>query len=380
MKNRGLRKIALCMAIILIIDGLGGCSKSKKSAGGIIQESKEAVPSSLETVAFISPTALESFDNLPLYVGIKMGYFQSEGINLKLIEQTGTDDVKMIASGQAQFGYPSPGVMWSCIDAGITNVKAICNMNPTQMFGIAVRKDSGISTFADLKGKKIAIAVESWSALLAPLLKGAGMGLNDVTLVTYGTGRFEAVASGAAPALFTWLSEYGQLIGQGYKFNYLDGNTIAPQVSNSLCTSTDMINKEPDIVQHFINAFSKSMYFCYCNLDAAADITLLSCPSLDIGWSGAYGAAKGNLQGLFGITENDQKNRIAKGIGRFEMPMCQNTIDHLYESGAIKKEYTASDYYTNEFADKLSWDKSKIESDAAAYVCTSSQYKDAHQQ
>lgn len=377
MKKNGIKKvIGAALAAALVAGCFSGCGGAASSGGAAGAVAKTA--DGLDQVTFVSPTPLESYDYLAIYAGQKLGYFKDEGIDLKLVEQTGTDDMKMLASGQAQFAYPSPGVMWSCIDAGITDVKAICNYDSIQIFGIAVNKSAGISSFEDLKGKNIALATESWSSLLAPVLSGAGLSTKDVNMVTYGDGRFEAVGSGSTPALGTWLSEYCQLTGQGYDLDYLDGNTVAPQVSNALCTSKKMMESNPDLVQRFVNAFTKSMYFCYCNPEAAADTTLLACPNLDIDWAGALGAAKGDVQQIFGVSEADQKKTIEGGIGKFDDTMCQNAADNLHKAGAVSKEYKAADYYTNEFAEKISWDKAEIEKDAKDYKCASAQYEKAN--
>jgi ABC-type nitrate/sulfonate/bicarbonate transport system substrate-binding protein len=366
------RALTVCMFVTatLSVFGFFGCSKKKSAA----DESSPAAVSGLDKVTFISPTPLESYDYLAIYAGMALGYFKDEGIDLTLIEQTGTDDMKMIASGQAQFGYPSPGVMWSCVDAGITGVKAVCNYDSIQIFGLATNKSSNIKSFADLKGKTIALGADSWTALMAPIFSGAGMKLSDVKFMTYGNGSYEATASGAVPALATWLSEYCQLVGQGYNFGYLDGNEVAPQVSNSLCTSEALIKSNPGLVQRFVNALTKSMYFCYLNVDAAADLTLLHCPNLKIEWDGAHGAAVGDVEQIFGISSDAQKATVTAGIGKFDLKMCQNAADNLFKAGAISKQYTADGYYTNQFAEAALWDKSKIEADAAAYKCSSPQY------
>lgn len=366
------RALSVCIfaAAVLSISGFFGCSRKTAAAG-----SSSAPAADLDKVAFISPTPLESYDYLAIYAGMALGYFKDEGIDLSLIEQTGTDDMKMIASGQAQFGYPSPGVMWSCIDAGIAGVKAVCNYDSIQIFGLATNKNAGITTFADLKGKTIALTADSETAIMAPVFSGAGLNLSDVKFMTYGNGTYEATASGAASALATWLGEYCQLVGQGYDFGYLDGNEVAPQVSNSLCTSETLIKSNPDLVQRFVNAFTKSMYFCYLNVDAAADLTLLHCPNLKIEWDGAHGAAMGDVEQMFGISPDDQKAAVAGGIGKFDLKLCQNAADNLLKAGAISKQYTAGGYYTNQFVNNLTWDKSKIEADAAAYKCSSPQYK-----
>lgn len=62
----------------------------------------------------------------------------------------------------------------------------------------------------------------------------------------------------------------------------------------------------------------------------------------------------------------------------FDMTLCQNAADHLLEAGAISKEYNASDYYTNDYVEKIAWDRAAVEADATAYTCSSPQYKAAN--
>lgn len=377
-KHTLLKTLAVALAAATTISLAGCSSTSSRNGSGTSASGLTKTSDGLIQVSFVSPTALQSYDYLAIYAANKLGYFKDEGLSVKYIEQTGTDDVKMIAAGKAQFGYPSPGVFMSSIDAGVTNVKAVANYDSIQIFGIAVNRDSGIKDWSDLKGKNIASYNESWASLISPLLSKEHMSTKDVNIVSYGTGRYEATASGKAPALITWLSEYYQLVGQGYKFDYLDGNKVSPQVSNSICTSDEMIKDHPDIVKKFVRAMTKAMYFCYLNEEAAADITLLTCPNMEIDWKGALGATKGDVMQIFGTDEDAQKATIAAGIGKFDMKMAQNAANNLHQSGAISQKINASTYYTNKFVD-TSWNKASVEKDAKAYQCSSKQYKESNQ-
>ena len=136
MKNKVLGFVLACTMGTALLTGCG--SDSKKSSSLAVTED------GLTKVTFVSPTSLESYDYLAIYAGEYLGYFEDEGLEVELVEQTGTDDVKMLAAGTAQFAYPSPGVMWSCIDAGITDVRAICNYDSIMIFGLAVNPQSGI--------------------------------------------------------------------------------------------------------------------------------------------------------------------------------------------------------------------------------------------
>jgi ABC-type nitrate/sulfonate/bicarbonate transport system substrate-binding protein len=383
-KEKMLKKIGILLLAACMCFALFGCGGSGDSAEDDSTESssdsgqaEEENGGGLDHVTFVSPVALDSFDLMATYAAKHLGYFEEEGIDVEFVEQLGTDDVKMVAAGTAQFSYPSPGVFMSSIDAGIENVKAVANYCSIQIFGIASNKDANIKSWDDLKGKDVALGSESWTPLFTPILHAAGVSPDDVNMVSFGTGRYEACASGQTPALGTWLNEYYQLLGQGYDFDYLDGNTVAPQISNALCTSLDIIENNPDLVRRYIRAFAKGTYFLYLNPEAAADITLLTRPNLVIDWEGAVGAAKGTVMMQFGTDEAEQKERLDAGIGLFDFEYCQNAADNLLAAGAISNPIDASKYYTNEFVD-TGWDKAPIEADAAAYSFSSAVYVDAH--
>lgn len=386
MKKEFMKK-TVGVSLAFTITGLlfAGCGSSSDVAAGSTDAGGTASTASSETsdgltkVTFVSPTALESFDYLCIYAADYLGYFEEEGLEVEYVEQMGSDDCKMLAAGTAQFAYPSPGVMLSSVDAGVTDIQAILNYDSIQIFGFATNKDSGITDIAGLKETEIATPAEATAAVVSPILDRAGVNSDEVTFIAYGDSRYEAVASGATPALVTWLSEYYQLLGQGYDLGYIDGNEYAPQVSNSLCTSKTFAKEHPEIVEKFLRAFVKGMYFCYLNPEAAADITLLTCPNLEIDWDGACGAAVGDLKQIYGIEEEDMKADVDNGIGIFDMEMCQAACDNLYAAGTLSEEINAEDYYTNEYIEPIanSLDKAAVEADAESYQCSSKAYSEA---
>ena len=379
MKGTWKKIVSMSIAAVMSICLLAGCSSGSTggSTEGTEKTGSNGESDGLTKVTFVSPTALESFDYLCIYAADYLGYFEDEGLDVEYVEQMGSDDCKMLAAGTAQFAYPSPGVMLSSVDAGVTDIQAILNYDSIQIFGFATNKDANIKDINDLVGKEIASPAEATAAVISPVLDKAGIDPSEVTFITYGDSRYEAVSSGATPALVTWLSEYYQLLGQGYDLDYIDGNEYAPQVSNSLCTSKTFAKENPETVNKFLRAFVKGMYFCYLNPEAAADITLLTCPNLEIDWDGACGASVGDIKQIFGIEEEDMKKDVEDGIGLFDMEMCQMACDNLLSAGTLSNEIKAEDYYTNEYVEPIaeSLDKATVEKDAESYECTSEAYK-----
>ena len=164
-------------------------------------------------------------------------------------------------------------------------------------------------------------------------------------------------------------------LGLGYSgWGFLSGNDVLPQIANSVWVNTDFAAENPEAVEGFARAVTRAIYFCYCNPEAAADITFNYYPSIDCTWEGAVGAVNGNVQGMVGLTEEDQLARIeAHTIGVFDMDIVQQTMDNLLSGGSIRTALAAEDYYTNEYVD-TAWDYAEVEADADAYECTSSVY------
>ncbi|MBP1736285.1 MAG: hypothetical protein H6Q60_166, partial [Oscillospiraceae bacterium] len=369
--------LSLFIASCLIAGALTGCGSSGTSASGS-SDSGSGGGTSLTEVKWVSPAALASLDFCWIYVADALGYLEDEGIKLSIIECTDGSDAKYLAAGSADFGGFSPAVGLSAVDAGASNITAVCNVVVDNIFGLAYQKNSGISDWSDLEGKNIAILAESFPTLFNPILSAAGVDTSTVNYVVYGSAEYEALDGGQADAMGTWTSEYYKCLGMGYDWGYLDGNDVLPQIANSLWVNNDYASKNSETVKGFVRAVTKAIYFCYLNPEAAADITLNRYPEIEITWDGAVGAVKGNVYGMLGTTEEEQKARVdAHEIGVYDMDGVSQTISNLYQGGAISQELDASDYYTNDYVD-TSWDYAAVQADSDAYQFSSAVYQDAN--
>lgn len=359
------RILSMLLAAMLATTVFAGCGDSS-------EKSSESGSEDVVDITIASPTPLESFDHVVIYVAQEMGYFEEEGLNVTLEDGTGKD-TKMVSAGQAQFAYPSPGLTLSAIEGGL-DIQAICNWDIVNIFGFAVGADSGIESWGDFKGKSIALGDASWQSIAEPILAKAGISADDVEWEVVGDSRFQAVATGQCDILFTWLCEYGQCLGQGYDFSYFDGNEQIPQLSNGLVTSKAYAEANPDIVKKMTKAYTKGIYFCYANPEAAADILLTKCTSLEMDKAAAISAMEYCVKSFFGMSEEEQKAYIESGIGLYEEEPWKLAIESALSSGTITKEIDASTVYTNDYVVN-DWDKAEVEEDAANYEFQSAQFK-----
>jgi ABC-type nitrate/sulfonate/bicarbonate transport system substrate-binding protein len=341
-------------------------------AGGAILEAAEPEKSkSIDNIVFASCVALEFFGNCSLYAADYLGYFKEEGLAIQYEEAIGTIDAKMVSTGHAQFGYPSPGVILTSLEAGV-DIISVYSFQPVNIFGFASNRGA-IKKWDDLKGKSIALGDASWKSIGAPLIKAAGLDPEkDVTWVTAGDARYQSTASGQTDVLLTWDVEYGYLLGLGFDFDYLDADSVLSQLSNSVIVSTKYAAEHPDIVKRFNRAHGKGMYFTLQNPAAVADIVLRKYPGIDVTFDGAVKAIEYQVESYFGSNERERKQTLEK-IGFFSEERWKTTIEAALASGIISHPIPLEKIYTNDFVDD-SWSRADVEADAKNYVFGSEAY------
>ena len=324
----------------------------------------------LTTVTLVMPRSIETLADAPFWSAVEMGYFEEEGLALNLEEATGTD-VQMVAVGQADFALPAPSLILPSVEAGLP-IKAVLQYGAWNIFGFSALNGAGIETWEDLNGKSIALGDASWEALCQPLLDAAGV--TDVEYIVAGENRYVQVEEGKIDVLFTWLDEIYLLQAQGFDFNYIDGNEVLKNSANAIVASADTIANNPELVQGFVKAVQKGIYFVAANPEAAADIVLNKFPALanTVDWAGAIAVMDAIKVQSYGVTEEDFAE-MSNPTGFFFDYKWDINIDSCVVAGTISEAIAHEKVYTNEFVNNgmTDEDKAAVEADAAAYVFTS---------
>lgn len=392
--------VALALVLVLLLGVLAGCASKTPStetaapdastssdsnqteASSETEASTETeAPKELDTVTVVFPRSLECLDDMAYYCAEQMGYFEQEGIKLVMQEATNPDDVTLVASGQADFANPSANLILTSIEAGLP-IKVASGYDAINIFGFSALNGSGIETIDDIKGHTVALGDAAWATIAAPTLIAAGIDPEtDIEYVVCGDSRYQMVAEGQADILFTWISEYDQLIGQGFDFNYIDGNEILQCFANSFVGNVELMEQRKDVYTRFFRALDKGMYFMYCNPEAAADIVCNTYPAIDISWDGAVGVAKGRIDQAFDLGGKLVSYYVDEvGIGYMTDEKWIALMEKDVEAGVISEVLDPSICYTNDIipGPLSAEDKAQCETDAAAYTCSSAVYKAAH--
>src|SRR5687768_6989372 len=185
--------------------------------GGIGRASAAPYPK----FTWISPRGtLEVLDDYPYWIGKKMGYF--DGLEVATDMQPGPSDgtatVKFVDVGQADMGFPSPGVFSFALENGM-KLKSAFHMGALDTFSLAFRKGTGTNDLKTLEGKTILLGSAAWQSIVDPMLAVQGVDITKVKYVeagwpTWGT----ALAGGQGDAALSWEGLRAEWIGSKLDF------------------------------------------------------------------------------------------------------------------------------------------------------------------
>jgi NitT/TauT family transport system substrate-binding protein len=216
-------------------------------------------------------------DVAPIYLGKQKGIFANHNIELTLAQaQGGAAIVPAVLSGQYQFGFSN---VISLLLARSQNapLRAVANGNnstgsPSADFGGIVVKDPNIKSPKDLVGKKVAtntlknIVDTSVKTIVA---KDGG----DPTKVSFVELAFPDMAGaldkGNVDAIFVVEPFLSAAKAKGWRTigTYAD---VDPNLCVALYfTSTDLIGKNPGLVQRFTDAMKESLTYAQAHPDEA---------------------------------------------------------------------------------------------------------------
>jgi NitT/TauT family transport system substrate-binding protein len=156
------------------------------------------------------------------YYAKAKGYFADEGLDVTLIPAgTGIDQVQMVDSGQATIGIGGPEQVLAVTDKGV-KLKVFASEFQTSPVSMTCRKDSGVTTPAELKGKRL--GVKQNAELFAKLfLSKNGLSMSGVTPTTIGGSDISLIVAGKIDCMITTFAfnEPALIEGAGVPTNVL---------------------------------------------------------------------------------------------------------------------------------------------------------------
>lgn len=352
----------------LQVSGAGVVTAASLGSGMLAPMTANAKPYSGKHT-WISPRGtIEVMDDYAIWVAQAMGYFGDLGVELELQPGPpgGTAVVQFVSVGQADMGFPAPGILGNSIESGMGLV-SIFGTGYLDLFNIAFRKGEGMTDLRGLEGKTVLLGSAAWQSIADPMLKAVGVDVSKVKYVEAGFPNWTAaLASGEGDACLTWEGLRALLEKNNQKFDYWMGMFGSPLPSNSQVVRREDV--EDADRRAFLQAYVKGMAmgheFAEHNPRAAADIVFNALPATRQGFGPRAGTE--SLMQIHRTFKGEMSNRV--GWGEHDIVGFQKFFDVQKEIGLLSTDIDASDYVLNDFiAEGNNFDKEKVKSDAMNY-------------
>lgn len=264
-----MKKIAVFFSMIIVSFFIfSGCNKNK---------------SEIKIVLDWTPNT----NHTGLYVARELGYFDEEGLSIKIIEDLEVGSLSNVAANTAEFGISTQeevGVALSNKNPlPVTAVSAILQHNYS---GLLSLKSSNISSFKDLEGKKYA----SWDAPIEMAtikysMEKQGAEFNKLNAIP-------ATPTNILSALNTkdfdtiWIHYGWDGIAsevEGMETNYLkfiDVDQVFDFYTPLIIANNNLLKNEPEKVKKFLRAVSKGYEYCVENPQESAEILCKAVPEI----------------------------------------------------------------------------------------------------
>jgi NitT/TauT family transport system substrate-binding protein len=210
---------------------------------------------------------------------------------------------------------------------------------------LLAKAESGIESYADLKGKTVAVtSLGSPNYLQLQVgLKKAGLSLDDVNVeIVAGGAIVQALQSDTVDAIiFSELRKYA-LEANGFNVSMILSNDFLPSFGNVVVTSNDMLANNPDLVKRLTDAVSKSYEWVIDgNVDNALQISFDK-------YTPTWADQKEVLSTAFKETfvKSVWQSDLTKenGLGAADLDAWQQNIDILVEYNVLENAPNAADF------------------------------------
>lgn len=348
----------------LRVTGAGSVVATAMGAGAMLPGAARAA----DTFTWISPRGtLEVLDDYAYWAGKALGYFGDLDTKMEAGPSDGTATVKFVALGQADMGFPSPGVFSFAIENGLDLV-SVWNMGAVDVFNFAFRPGEGVTDLKELEGKTVLLGSAAWQAICDPMFAAAGADPGKIKYLEGGWPAWGTVlASGQGDAALAWEGLRADWEGKGLKFEYWLGVDHSNFPANSFVVRRSDV-EDPDrhkLLEQYLRGWAMGLEFGHLNPRAASDIVFQQFPIVKSNLGPELGTE--SMMQLANVFRGDMSRR--EGWGWHELARWELFFKTLEEIGQVKNPVDIGRVITNEFVGPANdFDQAKVQADADGYV------------
>lgn len=292
------KQVSVILAAALAAASLAGCGGAKKEETQAVatEAPKTEAATEVATSAEAEPeTEAESFEPETVRVAYmpnmgsaslavtarEKGYFEEMGLTVDLVEfQGGPAEIAAMAAGDIAISQIGHGAHALCAEGEAVIFQIDCTSLADAVIGNA---DKGISSIADLKGKKVAATSGTSAEIILNLaLKSAGLTSDDLEIVEMdANGMVSAMVSGNVDACATWspgtvtISEAlgDKTVWLATNQDYINEATFP----SSFITTQKYADEHHDILVRFSRALQKAADYRNEHIEEVAEMVAKQC-------------------------------------------------------------------------------------------------------
>lgn len=280
----------------------------------------------------------------PLYAGVENGEFARRDIEVEFVYAAASDILTNIAAGNVQFGFPNGDAVIAAAANGLP-VKVIHTTYQRGIGALLTKADSGIASYADLKGRTVAVtSLGSPNYLQLQVgLQKAGLTLDDVKVEVIATGAIvQSLQAGQVDAIvFSELRKYA-LEADGVPVTMLLSNDFLPSFGNVVVTSASLLADNPDLARRFDEAVTASYQWVIDgHVDEALDIAIAKYTPTAVDQKAFLTKA---FEETFVASVWQSPLTAEKGLGAADLDAWQAAADVMAQYGVIEAAPKAADF------------------------------------
>ncbi|HHU17384.1 MAG: ABC transporter substrate-binding protein [Anaerovoracaceae bacterium] len=328
-----MKKYLIVLLCIILALSLGACGSDQNSTSGEGQ---------LQPITVILDY-MPNTNHTGLYAALDLGYYEEQGLDVRIIEPTEGAVLTLIAAGKGDFGVSyQEDVTYALTAEEPLPVKAIAAIIQHNTSGFASYKDKNILSPKDFEGKVYAgWGSPSEEAVIKAVMKKAGADFSKLSIITSDGSGYNVLKDKVDLIWLFWAWDGIAAEIAGIPMNYIELKELDPRLdyyTPVLVANNDTIENNPEHVEKFMAATTKGYEYAIENPEDAAQIIHKYAPDYDIE--------------MLTRSQKYLADKYSEGVERWGVmkdEVWDGYTEFMYESGLIKEMIPASDCYTNQF-------------------------------
>lgn len=315
-----------------------------------------------ETVTVIKPTP-RSAVFFPLVTGEALGYFEEEGIEVRLLpSDTSIPYVAFVQNGQADLAMLDANETINAVLAG-TNINTVYEVMQSAPEGIAVLAGGDYTSMSDLVGTTVGLVSDRDRGFLQAAMAVAGHSIDDVDTVVLGESGptlAAAIRDGNVSAISGSVFDWAALVANGIEIDTITPDELLASPANTLAMDASMIEEKRDVMEGFFRAWSKGMYVGEVNPEAAEQMLRQAVPEE---WE-VEAAGMGLFEGVLPMNISTTER-----AGDLQADVWAGIQPRMVSSGAISEEVDPATFLNDAYIEAANdFDRAEVEAEAAAWL------------